>query len=124
MKDALLAAGLPTLPFRVFTDPSEAGVWTTYPAIVKGANQHSSLGACRVSAADGRSWRRVSRIAADLRCEALVEPFLDKREFQVPVWGNDPPEALPPSEILFATFTDMRDRLHTMQWNSERESRG
>ena len=40
------------------------------------------------------------------------------------MWGNERPEALPSSEIVFAPFSDMRDRLHTRQWKIERESRG
>ena len=56
--------------------------------------------------------------------DALVEPFLDTREFQVAVWGNDRPESLPPSEIVYTAFADPRDRLHTQQWKIDRESRG
>jgi hypothetical protein len=39
VKRRLMAAGLPTLPARVFTRPAQAGEWKLYPAIVKGANQ-------------------------------------------------------------------------------------
>ena len=56
--------------------------------------------------------------------DSIVEPFLDTREFQVAVWGNDNPEALPPSEIVYSMFTEMRDRLHTQEWKIDRLSRG
>ena len=56
--------------------------------------------------------------------DALVEPFLDTREFQVAVLGDGHPEVLPPSEILYDTFADMRDRLHTQAWKIDRDSRG
>jgi D-alanine-D-alanine ligase len=49
---------------------------------------------------------------------------LDSREFQIAVWGNDHPAALPPSEIIFSMFTEMRDRLHTQKWKIDRDSRG
>ena len=56
--------------------------------------------------------------------DALVEPFLDTREFQVAVWGNDAPEALPPAEIDYSRFPDARDRLYTEAWKTDRTSRG
>jgi D-alanine-D-alanine ligase len=126
IKERLRDAGLPTLPWSVLTEPGEAAAWHTYPAIVKGANQHASVGIDResvvmtaVELAD-----RVSYLRQTFDDAALVEPFLDTREFQVAVWGNGRPEALPPSEILFSSFDDVRDRLHTQQWKIERASRG
>jgi D-alanine-D-alanine ligase len=126
LKQCLQAGGLPTPPARVFHDPAQAAEWTTYPAIVKGANQHASVGI------DGDSVvhtpeqlaRRVLHLRQNVYDDALVEPFLDSREFQVAVWGNDKPEALPPSEIVFSMFSEMRDRLHTQQWKIDRASRG
>ena len=126
MKECLRAAGLPTLPARVFTTPEQANEWTVFPAIVKGANQHASIGIDRESVVDSceQIAKRILHLRDAYADDALVEPFLDSREIQVGVWGNDKPEALPASEIVFAPFADMRDRLHTRQWKIERESRG
>lgn len=126
LKQRLRAAGLPTLPWMVLTDPAGAADWTDYPAIVKGANQHSSVGLDRESLvhAPAELAGRVLYLREELDDIALVEPFLDTREFQVAVWGNGHPEALPPSEIVFSTFTEMCDRMHTQQWKIDRESRG
>jgi D-alanine-D-alanine ligase len=126
MKEQLRAAGLPTLAARVFTAPAEAREWTVFPAIVKGANQHASIGIDRESVVDScdEIARRIIHLRDAYDDDALVEPFLDSREIQVAVWGNAHPEALPSSEIVFAPFSDMRDRLHTRQWKIERESRG
>jgi D-alanine-D-alanine ligase len=126
IKERLQAAGLPTLPYRLFTDPATAGAWTTYPAIVKGANQHASVGIDRESVVTTPSQlaARIAYLRQNHDDDALVEPFLDTREFQVAVWGNDRPMALPPSEIVYASFDDMRDRLHTQAWKIDRESRG
>ncbi len=44
---------------------------------------------------------------------ALVEDFIDGREFHVSVWNNDLPEVLPPAEMDFSAFTEVRDRLCT-----------
>jgi len=126
VKQRLQAAGLPTLPAQVFCHPAKAAEWTTYPAIVKGANQHASVGI------DGDSIvytpeqlaRRVFHLRQNYNDDALVEPFLDTREFQVAVWGNDNPESLPPSEIVYSVFTEIRDRLHTQEWKIDRQSRG
>jgi D-alanine-D-alanine ligase len=126
IKERLCASGLPTLPWRTLGDPDDALAWTTYPAIVKGANQHASVGIDRdavVTSPDQLS-RRVAHLRRTYGDDALVEPFLDTREFQVAVWGNGNPEALPPSEIVYSTFTDFRDRLHTQAWKIDRESRG
>lgn len=126
VKERLRDAGLPTLPAQVFTDPARAGEWSTFPAIVKGANQHASIGIDRESVVDTHDAlaRRIVHLRRCYDDDALVEPFLDTREFQVAVLGNTRPEALPPSEIVYAPFSDMRDRLHTREWKIERESRG
>lgn len=126
IKERLRAAGLPTLPAAVLTDPAQASDWTAYPAIVKGANQHASFGITRDSVVHTREEieERVRYLRESYHDDALVEPFLDTREFQVGVWGNDRPEALPASEIVYSMFSDIRDRLHTAAWKRDRESRG
>jgi D-alanine-D-alanine ligase len=126
IKRRLEAAGLPTLPARVFTDPAEAGQWQLYPAIVKGDNQHASYGIGRESVVTNavELARRISFMRSEFADDALVEPFLDSREFHVAVWGNDPPEALPPMELDFSIFHDMRDRLYTYEWKFDRSSVG
>jgi D-alanine-D-alanine ligase len=126
IKTRLEQAGLPTLPWRLLTDPADASGWTAFPAIVKGANQHASVGIDReavvFSAAELTA--RAAFFRRDHGDAAIVEPFLDSREFSVAVWGNREPEALPPTEILFAAFDDLRDRLHTQAWKIDRDSRG
>ncbi len=126
VKQRLEAADLPTLPARAFTDPADASEWRLYPAIVKGANQHASYGIDRESVVTSAAQlaRRIGVIRAELGDTALVEPFLDSREFHVAVWGNDDPQALPPLELDFSMFSDMRDRLYTYEWKFDRTSRG
>jgi saccharopine dehydrogenase (NAD+, L-lysine-forming) len=126
MKERLRAANLPTLPARLFSDPSRASEWTAYPAIVKGANQHSSRGIDRESVVHDPQQlaQRISYLRERYEDDALVERFLDSREFQVAVWGNRSPSALPPSEIVFSTFSEMCDRMHTAEWKVARDSRG
>jgi D-alanine-D-alanine ligase len=126
LKQRLRAAGLPTPPWQTFSDPKEAAAWNRYPAIVKGANQHASVGIDRESVVMTAEQLadRIAYLRRAYQDDALVEPFLDTREFQVAVWGNGHPEALPPSEMVYSTFTDFRDRLHTQAWKIDRDSRG
>ncbi|MEP7356032.1 MAG: hypothetical protein ABI847_02175 [Anaerolineales bacterium] len=126
VKEALRAAGLPTLPARVFTDPALAGEWEHYPAMVKGANQHASYGITReaVAANAAELAIRIDYLRRSFNDEALVEPFLDTREFQVAVWGNRDPQALPPQEFDYSAFDDQRDRLYTYDWKFNPQSRG
>jgi D-alanine-D-alanine ligase len=126
VKQRLAAAGLPTLPARVFVEPALAAEWDCYPAIVKGLNQHASYGIDRESVvldAAGLA-RQIAFLRAEYDDEALVEPFLDTREFHVAVWGNAPPEALPPVEYDYSAFGDLHDRLYTYTWKFDRTSRG
>jgi D-alanine-D-alanine ligase len=126
VKQVVRAAGLPTLPGRVFSHRDVVTSWDVYPAIVKGANQHASVGIdsnAVVRNADELA-RRVTYLHEHFADQALVEPFLDTREFQVAVWGNETPEALPPSEIVFSMFTELHDRMHTQRWKIDRDSRG
>ena len=125
-KSLLAAAGLPTLPWRVFQHAGEAGEWSAFPAIVKGVNQHASVGIDRdaVVTTPSELLDRIAYLRDHYDDDALVEPFLDTREFQVAVWGNDPPEPLPPSEVVYTAFADPRDRLYTQAWKIDRSSRG
>jgi D-alanine-D-alanine ligase len=121
VKRWLQAAGLPTLPGAVLRDPGAASDWTVFPALVKGANQHASVGidSGAIVGSAAELARRVAWLREDVGDDALVEPFLDAREFHVAVWGNDAPEALPPVEIDFSRLPDARDRLYTWEWKND-----
>ncbi|MCC6192624.1 MAG: hypothetical protein IT318_26680 [Anaerolineales bacterium] len=126
VKQRLQAAGLPTLPAQVLTHPDQASAWKLYPAIVKGANQHASYGIDRESVAETpiQLAQRAAYLRQAFDDDALVEPFLDTREFHVAVWGNRAPEALAPLEYDYSGFADLRDRLYTYEWKFDRGSRG
>jgi len=126
LKRRLQAEGLPTPAASVLRDPEAASQWTTFPAIVKGANQHASVGIDGDSVVHTTEQlaRRVIHLRQTYKDDALVEQFLDTREFHVAVLGNDPPEALPPTELVYSMFSDMRDRLYTYQWKTDDASHG
>lgn len=125
VKERLRAAGLPVLPSAVLTE-SQTHEWEMYPAIVKGLSQHASTGITGDSIVDRPDdlAARIAWLRATLRDEALVEPFLDSREFHVAVWGNRQPEPLPAMELDYSMFADRRDRLYTYQWKFDIHSRG
>jgi D-alanine-D-alanine ligase len=126
IKQRLQAAGLPTLPAQVLTDPAQAAAWTRYPAIVKGNNQHASYGIDANAIVDDAAAlaARVAYLRETFDDAALVEPFLDAREFHVAVWGNAPAVALPPLEYDFSQFSARGDRIYTYEWKFDRTSKG
>lgn len=115
IKARLRAHGLATLPDDVFADPDESRAWSSFPAIVKGVTQHGSFGIDREAVVDTPETlaERVACVRATFDCAALVEPFLDTREFHVAVLGDD--RVLPPAEYDFSGLADPRDRLLTYQ---------
>jgi D-alanine-D-alanine ligase len=125
VKGRLRAAGLPVLPSQVLA-PEQADEWEMYPAIVKGLNQHASFGITGDSVVDSPAQlaARIAWLNNALDDQAIVEPFLDSREFHVAVWGNDPPAAMPAAELDFSMFADRRDRLYTVDWKFDLHSQG
>jgi D-alanine-D-alanine ligase len=93
----------------------EPGDWDCYPAIVKLAEQHCSLGVSSDSVVlDADALRaRVAHMLAEYGGPILVEEFIDGREFHVTVWGDGTLHMMPPAEMTFVAFDDVRDRLCT-----------
>lgn len=103
-----------TPPWRVFSAPDVDG-WEHYPAIVKLAYEHCSLGVGTdaVVLAPEQLRERIEQALEEYRQPVLVEEFIDGREFHVTVWGNGALRMLPPVEMTFDTFADVRERLCT-----------
>lgn len=114
VKRLLRARGIPTPDFCLFRlVPYDD--WHTFPAIVKPAYEHCSLGLTREAVVlnEQELRSRIRYILDTFRQPALVEDFIDGREFHVPVWGTKELCLLPPAEMDFAAFTDIHDRLCT-----------
>jgi D-alanine-D-alanine ligase len=126
VKRALRAAKVPTPVSRVMKSAVEAEEWEYFPAIVKPVAQHSSVGISNKSVVDNREAliRQIRMVYGEFGQPALVEPFIDGREFHVAVWGNRKIEALPPVELDFSAFPDLHDRLYTYECKFIRRSRG
>lgn len=114
VKEILYHCGIETPAWKVFERP-EPGLWDRFPAIVKAARTHCSEGLTRDSVvlSEKELLERVEFVLDVFGQPALVEDFIDGREFHVPLWGNGRIEMLPPVEMDFSSFGDVHDHLCT-----------
>ena len=112
MKNVLLAHNIPTPPFQTFHRGNEPlDPHLRFPVIVKLPAEGGSLGldADSVVCSEADMRRRIEYLQLRYRQGALVEEFIDGREFTVSVLGNDPPYTLPIVERVY--FGDIRIQL-------------
>jgi len=114
VKALLDSAGIPTPAWHIYSEGEEIA-WTRFPAIVKPINEHCSAGITRDSVALNAAElaTAVLRVWENYRQPAIVEDFIDGREFHVSVWGNETLTVLPAAEMDFTFFGDVKDRLCT-----------
>lgn len=112
VKRMLQSRGVPTPRWKLFQSPAENG-WNCFPAIVKPAREHCSFGidSGAVVIDPAQLSQRVSYVLDTFQQPAIVEDFVDGREFHVPIWGNDQLEMLPPVEIDFSALNNVCERL-------------
>jgi len=114
VKQLLETHGIPTPSWQVFDTP-DATSWDIFPAIVKPSGEHCSYGITSDAVVtDKKNLRdRIAYVLETFHEPALVEDFIDGREFHVSMWGNGSVEMLPPAEMDFRTLADVHDRLCT-----------
>jgi D-alanine-D-alanine ligase len=114
VKVILDKAGVPTPAWKIFNSP-DIKDWKIFPAIVKPQNEHCSAGITPESVVMNQPdlKNRISFILNRYSQPALVEDFIDGREFHVSVWGNETLKVLPAAEMDFSSFGNMKDRLCT-----------
>jgi D-alanine-D-alanine ligase len=111
----LLDRGCVSTPtWRLYTS-TEIDGWRQFPAIVKPAFGHCSewLTSESVAMNEEELRDRISYVIEEAGLPALVEDFIDGREFHVSLWGNGRVRMLPPAEFDFSAFNDVHDRLCT-----------
>ena len=115
--------GLPTPPFAVFNPPDVTDPGLSYPLIVKPKNEAVSMGIKVVNSKD-ELFEAVQEVFSQFNQAALVEQFIEGREINVGLLGNNPPEVLPPCEIVISgegpniyTIEDKRGKSgRTVDW--------
>ncbi len=113
VKEILASQAIPTPDWTVVDIGGTATPWDRFPAIVKPAMEHCSLGMDARSVVLNESELRdqIARLHAAFGQAALVEDFVDGREFHVPVWGNGRLETLPPVEMDFSSLDRVNERV-------------
>ena len=127
-KLALMAAGIPT-PRGILCAPEDSEFHDgapddmQYPLIVKPAREDASLGVngdsvCQTSDDVRRQVRYIHEVYSQ---EALVEEYIDGREFNVSVIGDDEPEVLAISEIDFSGMPEEEPKIvsYRAKWDEK-----
>jgi D-alanine-D-alanine ligase len=107
---------VPTPRWKLYTS-TMCDDWDGFPAIVKPSREHCSFGVTSEAVVLTRDAlrQRIDYVLAEFHQPALVEEFIDGRELHISLWGNGVIQMLPPAEMDFAAFNDVRDRLCTFE---------
>ncbi len=123
-KRRLGSFGIPTPAYQTCEGP-EANFSIPLPAIVKPVAEDASLGiddGAVVTTLD-QLRNRVEYVVSSYHEPALVEEFVQGREFNIALWGNGVPECLPLAEIDYSAFPDPLQRIcsYAAKWEPERD---
>lgn len=123
IKKSLQSWRIPTPPWQVYTSSCNV-LWKVFPAIVKPAFEHCSYGITRGSVVTSPEElvQQIECILDEFHQPAIVEEFIDGREFHVGIIGNGKLQVLPPGEIDYSPFEDIHDRLCTYESNFDKTS--
>ena len=122
-KDVLRARGIPTPRYQVLDSPDDWSGKIGYPLFVKPLSEDGSIGITKESfVTDEETLRkRVEYIINCYRQEALVEQYIDGREFNVAILGNSEIRILPISEIVFGFSHGPKIVDYPAKWLKESE---
>jgi D-alanine-D-alanine ligase len=103
-KELLRESGIETPKFQLLTPETITNFYLSFPCIVKPAYEDASNGIIAESVVKNRQQliEQVQRICAFYNGKAIVEEYIDGREFNITVLGNNDLEVLPISEIEFS----------------------
>jgi D-alanine-D-alanine ligase len=104
-KQILMASNIPTPNYRVYMSADLDAPHLIYPVIVKPRGEAGSFG-LKVVNDDSSLKEAVAEITKEYKQPALAEEFIEGREVNVGILGNDPPEAFPVLELVFETNQD------------------
>ena len=128
-KKVLTFHGLRTPPFAaVYRGAVDWAGDIDFPLIVKPPQEDASLGITRKSVVrDIRELlERMEEMQTEFQQPALVEQFIDGREFYVGVLGNVDPKALPVVELDFSKFPADRPKIASWEakWGDDGDETG
>lgn len=109
-KQILMSNGIPTPNFQVFsTGKEKLKRELNFPLIIKPSREDASIGIKNDSVVHKKHklMPRIRSLVSTYRQPALVEEYIDGREFNVGILGNEHPRALPVSEIIFRLPKEM-----------------
>jgi D-alanine-D-alanine ligase len=108
-KELLRAAGIDTPEFQLLTKETMQAFNLNFPSIVKPAAEDASNGITSESVVHDRASleRQVEKICTLYNGKAVVEEYIEGREFNITVFGSEHPEVLPISEIIFTLSSDL-----------------
>ena len=123
-KHIMVSEGIPTPKYRIFYNSQKISYTLRFPAIVKPNNEDGSFGIDSGSVVNSMEEleKRVAYIIENFRQPALVEEYIDGREFHVSVFGNYPEiEVLPISEIVFENYPEDKPKItdYNAKWLKE-----
>jgi len=107
-KDVLRSNGIPTPRYQVLNSFEEWRGEIAYPLFVKPLKEDASVGITEESyvRSEVELKKRVGYVVERYEQPALVEEYVDGRELNVSVFGNEEPRVLPISEIIFDFSAD------------------
>ncbi|MCJ7680812.1 MAG: ATP-grasp domain-containing protein [Candidatus Aminicenantes bacterium] len=97
-KQIFISTHLPTPEYHVYMSPEIDSPFLKYPVIVKPRGEAASFG-LKIVNDDASLKEAVEGLFAEYKQPALVEEFIEGREVNVSVIGNNPPVALPVLEL-------------------------
>jgi len=109
VKKMLLKAGIPTPDFQLLSPQKMKIFRLKYPCIVKPTGEDASHGITAESVVNDLASleKRVKMISDIYGEQALVENYIDGREFNVTILGNTRYTVLPVSEIIYSLPPEM-----------------
>lgn len=110
---------IPTPVWKMCCSPRSAINWKRFPAIVKPAREHCSVGVDRQAIVDSTKGleERITFVLDTYHQPAIVEEFICGRELHVTILGDKKLSLLPPVEMDFSLISDIYQ--HLCCWDSK-----
>ncbi|MBI3752765.1 MAG: D-alanine--D-alanine ligase [Deltaproteobacteria bacterium] len=120
-KAILAYYGIPTAKFFVISDLnsqlSTLGSQLSFPLIVKPVCEDASIGIDKDAVVKNMASlkKRVDYVIKNYKQPAIIEEYINGREFNIAVMGNHRPKTLPVSEIDFSQLSENNPKICTYE---------